>query len=135
MVKDVTISRKGLIAYMSSVGLVVGHKVRHQVDIPGWILDNEEYSLACVRGLMDTDGCVFTHRYKVGGKIYKYKKIAFTNKSKPLLNSVYSILKNIGLHPRFSTTFDVRLDSIQDVKSYMKIIGTHNNKHLKRYKI
>ncbi|KKQ36022.1 MAG: hypothetical protein US50_C0001G0024 [Candidatus Nomurabacteria bacterium GW2011_GWB1_37_5] len=135
MIRDVTISRKGLIDYMSSLGLMAGNKVHHQVDIPRWILDNNKYSIACVRGLIDTDGCVFTHRYIVRGKIYKYKKIAFTNKSKPLLKSVYTILKNIGLHPRFTTVFDVRLDRIQDVKKYMRIVGTHNNKHLKRYKI
>jgi hypothetical protein len=135
MVKDITISRKGLIVYLSSIGLIAGNKVHHQVDIPGWILDNEEYSLACVRGLIDTDGSIFTHRYTVRGKIYKYKKITFTNKSKPLLNSVYTILKNAKLQPRFTTTSEVRLDRVKDVEDYMRIVGTHNNKHLKRYRI
>ena len=133
MVKDVTLSRVGIIKYLSSVGLFPGNKVTRQVDIPGWILNNDEYALACVRGLIDTDGCIFTHSYKVNGKMYCYKKIAFTNRSKPLLNSVYNIMKSIGLHPRFSTTSDVRLDSIRDVRKYMQIFGTHNKKHLKRY--
>lgn len=133
MVKDVTLSRVGIIRYLSSVGLLPGNKVRRQVDIPEWILDNDEYAVACVRGLIDTDGCVFTHSYNVGGKVYRYKKIAFTNRSKPLLNSVYIIMKTLGLHPRFSTTCDVRLDSIEDVKKYMQFVGTRNKKHLKRY--
>jgi len=38
---------------------------------------------------MDTDGCVFTHRYKSKGKWYSYKKLYFTSLSKPLLNSFF----------------------------------------------
>lgn len=45
-----------LVEYLTSVGLMVGNKVRQQVDVPGWIKKNGEFSRWCLRGLMDTDG-------------------------------------------------------------------------------
>jgi hypothetical protein len=104
------------------------------MDIPDWIKNNEQYSIACVRGLVDTDGCVFIHRYKVNGKIYVYKKLAFTSYSDPLLCSVFAILKKNGLNPRLAQRRDVRLDSVNDMKKYFKIFSSHNLKILKQYK-
>ena len=66
-------------------------------------------------------------------KLYSYKKLSFTNLSKPLVIFVYKTMKNIGLNPRMSRNKDVWLDSINDMKKYFKIIGSHNQKHLNRY--
>jgi transcriptional regulator with XRE-family HTH domain len=131
---DLNISRVELVRFCTEkLGLRKGNKVKQQVDIPEWIKQNKLYSIACVRGLIDTDGCVFTHRYKVKGKLYNYKKLSFTNYSKPLRQFVFSILKNNGLHPRFARRKDVRLDSKEDMHKYFRIFKFHNPRHLKRY--
>lgn len=83
---------------------------------------------------MDTDGCIFTHRYKVNGKFYNYKKLSFTSYSEPLRQSVFSILKENGFNPRLAQRKDVRLDSIGDVRKYFYLIGSHNPKYLKKYR-
>jgi len=57
-----------LTEYCNKLGLVTGHKIRQQIDIPEWIKKNKKYSIACVRGLVDTDGCIFQHKYKVNEK-------------------------------------------------------------------
>jgi len=119
---------------VETLGLKQGNKIKQRVDIPDWVKQNKSYSIACVRGLLDTDGCVFTHRYKVNGKWYSYKKIAFTSYSKPLRQSVFNIFKNNGVNSRLSRNRDVRVDSIEDVQSYFKIFGFHNPKHLRRYR-
>lgn len=136
-----SISRKELVRFCTEkLDLKQGNKIKQQVDIPDWIKNNKEYSIACVRGLVDTDGCIFTHRYRVGGKRYEYKKIAFTSHSSPLLCSVYNILVDNNLNPRFAKKVnkgkmaDVRIDSIKDMQNYFKIFGSHNPKHLMRYK-
>jgi len=131
---DLVISRSGLVRFcIEKLGLKKGSKVKQQVDIPEWIKQNNLYSIACVRGLVDTDGCVFTHRYKVNRKLYSYKKLSFTSYSKPLRQSVFNILKNTGLNPRFAQRKDVRLDSIEDMQRYFQLFGSHNSNHLQRY--
>ena len=87
-----------------------------------------------MRGLIDTDGCVFTHRYKVNGKWYNYRKLSFKSHSKSLCQSVVNILEENGLNPRLAQKRDVRLDSIEDVQKYFRLIGFNNPKNLKRYK-
>lgn len=129
------ISRVGLVRFFSEkLGLHQGNKIKQQVDIPGWIKNNKSYSVACARGLIDTDGSVFRHSYKVNGKLYSYKKIGFTSRSKPLRKSVCGILKEAGIKARFSGHYDARVDSKNDVKKYFKIFNSHNHKHLIRYK-
>jgi len=128
------VSRIKLVRFcVDKIGLKIGNKVKQRVDIPDWIKQSKLYSIACVRGLVDTDGCVFTHSYKVNGKLYKYKKICFTSYSSPLRQSVFNILKDNGLNSRFAQNRDVRVDSIADVKKYFRIFTSHNPKHLKRY--
>lgn len=110
----------------------------HHIDdleytIPEWIKRDREFAIACLRGLVDTDGCVFTHRYRVKCTSYAYKKLSFTSASEPLQHSVHAILQKFGFHSRISG-HDVRLDSVEDMKRYFLIVGSHNPKHLRRYK-
>lgn len=129
---SIVLARKKAVAYLCSRGLVIGNKVRQQICIPPWILENEDYSLACLRGLMDTDGSVYLHRYCVNGKQYQYKKLSFSSASEPLRRDVQLILHQFGSAATCSGT-NVRIDAIKDVERYMRIIGSHNPKHLKRY--
>lgn len=121
---DYVVSRRALVKFCTEkLGLKQGNKIKHQVDIPQWIKNNKEYSIACVRGLVDTDGSVFDHRYKVNGKQYSYKKLSFTSRSEPLRQSVFEILEGLELRARFGSSYDVRIDSREDVKRYFQIIG------------
>ncbi len=133
-VNDIVVSRTELVKFCTSIGLVIGSKVRQQIDIPKWIKKNKKFLIACVRGLIDTDGCVFLHSYKVNNKIYRYKKLAFSNCSKPLIKTVYQFLKKNNFSPRITRDVkDVRIESKNDIKNYFQIIGSHNPKHLKNF--
>lgn len=133
-VNDIVISRTGLVRYMHDLGLPIGNKIKQNIDIPGWIKKNPRYLKACARGLFDTDGSVFAHRYRVNGKLYSYKKICFSSTSIPLRDSVFNYWKSLGLSARISQEVDVRIECQDDVKKYFKIMGTQNPKHWKRYK-
>ena len=134
-VNNIVISRSGLVKYLNSMGLLIGNKIKQGLNIPSWINKNRSYKIACLRGLVDTDGCIFIHKYKVKGKYYSYKKLSFTSYSKPLRDSVCFIMKNFGLNPRLAANRDVRLDSKDDIKNYFKIVGSHNPKHLRKYQL
>jgi hypothetical protein len=132
-VNQIVLSRHGLVEYLHDLGLPIGNKVKQQFDIPNWIKENEEFAIACVRGLVDTDGSIFTHTYRVNGKQYSYKKLDFTSMSEPLRRSVYRIFTDAGLCVRFLPKKSIRIDSISEMKRYFEIISSHNPKHLKRY--
>lgn len=137
LAERITVSRSTLVTYLvDTLGLKKGNKVRQGVDIPSWIKENKQYSIACVRGLIDTDGCTIIHRYLSKGKRYCYKKVSFTNRSYPLIQSVSDVFSNIGIKNRIvKDKWDVRIEAKKDVESYFRLVGTHNPKHRKRYKM
>lgn len=122
------------IEYLQSLGLKIGNKVKQQVGVPGWIVENKGFIIACIRGLIDTDGGIFIHRYKVNGKMYRYLKLSFVNKSVPLLNFVHSNLMELGFTPKMITNVEnkrVWLYNQQEVRKYLQIVGTSNPRLLK----
>lgn len=125
---DIVVSSSNLINFLLRQGLVAGNKVKNQVGIPDWIHKKLAYQKACLRGLIDTDGSVYCHRYNVSGKKYSYLKLCFTNRSKPLLNSVLTILKKINLDAHVHGD-QVFVYSISGIKKYFEEIGSHNPKH------
>lgn len=132
--KALTLTSSGteLIKYLLAQGLHVGDKVKQQVDVPNWIKENPEYSRWCVRGLMDTDGGIFTNAYVINGKSYVYPKTNFTNASQPLLNFVYATLKNHGFHPNNRQPRKIWLYSQVESKRYLEVIGSSNERLLKK---
>jgi|CXWL01.1.fsa_nt_gi transcriptional regulator with XRE-family HTH domain len=131
-VRVIVVSRVELVKYLHELGLPIGNKVRQRLDIPIWIKKHWYFARMCVRGLVDTDGSVFTHTYKSKGRSYSYKKLSFTSASPELVRSVAHILYEFGMSPRVSGR-DVRLDSIKDMTRYFEVIGSNNPKHLKRW--
>jgi hypothetical protein len=134
---SVVVSRIGIVKYcIEELGLKKGNKVKQQVDIPLWVKENRQYLVACLRGLIDTDGCIILHQYISKGKRYCYKKIGFTSRSYPLLKSVSEILLILGIkHRIMKNGWDIRIEARKDVEMYFVVVGTHNPKHWKRYKM
>lgn len=122
------------IQYFVKLGLKIGNKVKQQVGVPDWIQKTPLYRIACLRGMVDTDGGIFNHTYKVNGKIYSYKKLAFVNRSVPLLLFAYNTLQGLGFTPKLIDKVEnkrVWLYNQGEVARYLKIVGTHNSRLLK----
>lgn len=118
-----------LVKYLLSIGLKAGNKIKQQVDVPPWIKSSEKHSTACLRGLIDTDGGVFFHKYKVRGKEYIYRKICFSNRSLPLLIFVVETFKKLGFTPKIIDKVEnkkVWLYNETEVKHYLDFIHSHN---------
>ncbi|OGD56325.1 hypothetical protein A3I57_00780 [Candidatus Beckwithbacteria bacterium RIFCSPLOWO2_02_FULL_47_23] len=127
----VAVSGRDFIEFLVKEGLKVGNKVKNQVDVPEWVKNNFIFSKRCLRGLMDTDGGIFIHRYKIKRKEYRYKKICFTNKSQPLLNFVFNALRKLGLNPKRFNDNKIWLYSEVEVKKYFKLVNSSNQRLLK----
>jgi len=125
---DIVVSSSNLINFLLKHGLVVGNKVRNQVDIPGWINRKKDYQKACLRGLIDTDGSFYHHKYYCNGKKYNYLKLCFASRSKPLLNSVWRILKEFNFNA-YMHGDQVFINSRLGIKKYFEEIGSNNPKH------
>lgn len=114
--------------HLQALGLHTGNKTKLQASVPSWILDDSRLARACLRGLVDTDGCVYKDRHQVKGKNYVSTCIAFTNASIPLLDFVEEQWKFLGFSPTRSAR-DVRIRRRPDVRKYSKEVGFSNTKH------
>lgn len=136
LANTIFISRVNLVKFCIEIlGLPLGNKVRQKLDIPTWINRKISFQRACVRGLIDTDGCLVIHKYRVNGKRYCYKKLSFCSASPALVKSVIQILRRFDFKPRLSHNGrNVWIDDQREVARYLETIGSSNSKHWERYK-
>ena len=130
---DLVVSSVKLIQYLNKLGLRAGDKIRNQVRIPKWILTNKDYAIACLRGLIDTDGCIYYHNHVTKGIRYLHVGMGFTSHCSPLLNDVYDILLSLGFSAKIKPKGYIFLYNREEIKRYFAEIKTHNNHHLQRY--
>ncbi len=118
-----------LINFLIGIGLKKGNKVKQQVKVPTWILKNKKYKKACLRGLMDTDGGIFVHKYRANNKEYSYNKACFTNRSIPLLYFVRDILRDLHFTPKLIDKVvnkKVWLYNAKEIARYLQVVGSNN---------
>lgn len=132
---SLVVSRSELVQFcVDELGLKIGNKVRQQTGVPLWIQNKKSFSVACLRGLVDTDGCIIRHQYLSKGKKYCYKKLSFTNSSIPLLQFVFNELGRLGMNPRVTKNGkEVRIESHSDMERYFCVVRSKNPKHLNRW--
>lgn len=124
-----------LVKNLLILGLVQGNKIKQQLDIPKWIQEKDTYIKACIRGMIDTDGCVHRKvRRESNGIEYRSIGITFCSYSKPLQLSLINLFEVIGFKVAISQE-TIYLCGEKQVKRYIKEIGFSNPKHLKRYQI
>ena len=129
---EVVVSSKTVSHFLVGQGIPQGNKITLGVRIPNWILKKSIYRKAFIRGLFDTDGCVYidTHHYRK--KVYENLGMAFANQSVPLLSFFKETLEFFGLHPTQKTKFRVFLRRKEEIRRYFDLVGSSNEKHLKK---
>jgi len=127
---DAVISSVKLVRYLPEIsGLQPGNKLRNGLDVPGWIWERRSYQVSCLRGLMDTDGGPFVHRYQVGGKVYSYPKLCFSSMSEVLRRSVCRLFLELGFHPRLAKTGVIFIDRTEEVKRFYQVVSSRHQRH------
>lgn len=123
-----TIYSKNLCSFLNKeFNLKYGDKIRNRTIIPKRIFRDKKLSLACLRGLVDTDGSI-SRRGRYGSQFC----IQFTSYSKPLLRQVYKIGREFGF---FSFVDDkgTGTNKWDNIVKYFKIVGSSNLKHIVRF--
>ncbi|MCY3412996.1 MAG: hypothetical protein INQ03_15265 [Candidatus Heimdallarchaeota archaeon] len=110
---DLKIHRISIIRELNNMGIPSGDKKKNQVTVPKWIYEKQDHLIACVRGLIDTDGCIyFVNRDK---RYY----VEFKNESQRLLDFVEFFLVKFQIH--FSRYYNVII--IRQVESVSRLIN------------
>lgn len=124
-----------LVDFLVSEGLPRGNKLRAALSMPTWVLRNKKYRYACVRGLIDTDGCMFIHTHTVAGKMYKNIGLTFSSRSPELIDQVATILEKSGIMPHVPLRgTDIYIYREDAVERYLKIFGSSNARISSVYK-
>ena len=130
-----SLASTSVVDFLVKNGLVRGNKLKTGLKIPKWILEQPSYKKACVRGLIDTDGCMFVHTHKVLDKIYKNIGLCFTSYSLELIFQVVDILAEFDIMPHISKRGrDVTLYQEKAIIKYLRIFDTSNNRIKSVYK-
>ncbi|MFH1586635.1 MAG: LAGLIDADG family homing endonuclease [Candidatus Diapherotrites archaeon] len=138
----VAVESAQLAGFFEKLGVKVGRK--EELEIPEWIKNDENFSKAFVRGLFDTDGCIYygtNHTAK--SNLHIVGRIIITSTSKNLMHGVSAILSKIRLKHSIKerrktngekNVFVVEVQRPHE-KKFMSLIGSHNQKHLNKFKI
>ncbi|MBI4972274.1 MAG: LAGLIDADG family homing endonuclease [Candidatus Omnitrophica bacterium] len=106
-----------------------GDKISNKVTIPGWIIENEKYSKACIRGLIDTDGCVYELKPHWPGLI----QISYKCYNKTMLEDVRKIFLNLGFTVSKISNNCVYITRKDQIAKFVNEINFNNSKHRIRY--
>ncbi|PIU76020.1 hypothetical protein COS75_01195 [Candidatus Pacearchaeota archaeon CG06_land_8_20_14_3_00_35_12] len=124
-------SSKKLVESLINEGLKSGDKIKNQITIPNWIFKNNEYLRACIRGLIDTDGCI----HRMSNQDPNLLRINFKNYNKTLLEDARKAFVQLGFSPsKIIINKAFSLSRQKEISKYLKEIGFSNKKHIDRFR-
>ncbi len=121
-----------LVEFLLSKGLFVGNKIKNDVGIPQFVFDNNVLLTSCIRGLIDTDGGIFSKDRKGNRAI-----IEFENRTVQLRKDFKTGLEKLGFTPSRSggISNSIRIQKQDEVRRFIKEIGFNNPKNLLKSQI
>lgn len=119
----ITLSGKDITEFLKKIGLKSAKN-----RIPPWILKNQEFFKATIRGLIDTEGSIGFKYFSGRSGKYLYKQLTFTNKNPVLLQFVEKHLKLLGYKPTLNSSKNIYLSNRMDIERYLIEIGSGNPK-------
>ncbi|MCD6483281.1 MAG: hypothetical protein J7K83_03375 [Candidatus Aenigmarchaeota archaeon] len=128
------ITSKHFFQMISSTGIPIGFGKHLKVALPKVALEDIEIAKQVIRGIMDTDGSIFTSDKK---GVKNYPTLEFTSSSRKLLDQIRDILIKLGfrtgkVRKSFSkksntASFKLALYGRENLKKWMNTIGFSNS--------
>jgi len=145
----ICIGNQEVISKFIELGLPVGKK-SHIIDVPNSLRNNLKLEIAYLRGLFDTDGCIYFQK-SYNKNASKWQKsvrhkpvILFVSMSRNLMDSISKILTKLEIHfreekpyvPRYSKTplYRLRLEGKRNIKYFFEKVEPGNLKHINKFK-
>jgi len=145
----ICVGNKGITKEFISAGMIVGKKA-HKVTVPEEIILNHFLYTSFIRGLFDTDGCIyFTKSYNKNAskwqKLTKHKPIiTFKTVSFCLASQLKKLLKNCGVESGLRkslpyngnyASYELRIEGKKKAKMFFKVIKPKSIKHLAKFNL
>lgn len=111
----IVLHSKELVQKFVDLGLAIGNKKENQVKVPKWIKEDNDFSRACLRGLIDTDGAI----YQDQRENKSYTRVQFKNYSEPLLEDFRQMCEKLNIPPVKGGPHQVQI-SQHDIGKFMK---------------
>ena len=128
------VSSISLVDFLITKGAVRGNKIANNLNIPEWIRGKFSYEKAFVKGLVDTDGCLYIHNHTTKGIAYRNIGFCYTSGSKKLLNSVADILRKSKIEPHITDKEQrIYLYGKNSVVKYLIAFGSANPRIIKKF--
>lgn len=131
----ISLASTSVVDFLVAKGLPRGNKLAGTLLVPEWITGNPAYMIACVRGLVDTDGCLYVHKHKVAGREYKNIGFCFANYSPALIKQVAAVFEENGIRPHITNQGrSIYLYNAGAVRKYIEVFGSSNERIKSLYK-
>ena len=127
------ISNKEFIKKLIEMGLPTGKKtftISIPLNLTGW-----EYSKHILRGIFETDGCIYFSKSKKG-KYPTYPRIEIKTSSNRLLSQIISLLKERGFRTyckKSNKTHSITISGEEMLQKWIKEIGFSNERNISKY--
>ena len=130
---------KSVFDFFKESGFPVG--LKKNLFIPNAIIHDNNLSIACIRGIFDTDGSIYSRyskRYSNHLRHYNYLVIQFKLKSKEVINQIKLILdrnniKTTKIGDLQNMYYVVRITSQESIHKFMELVKPSNKYHTARY--
>lgn len=130
---EVIVNSSNLVDYLRELLGIKTGGAKRSFRLPIWVSKNKRYKIGFLRGLFDSEGCVYLHRYYSNAKNYSYAKIAVTNYCDSILSVFQRFLKSIDIS---SVKYRNRIHiySAIDTKRFFSLVGSNNCKNNTRFR-
>ncbi len=129
---------KRVFSFFEKLGFPVG--LKGNLDIPNEILSDNQLALACVRGIFDTDGSIYSRyskQYPSHRKKYNYKNIEFKMNSQNVIFRIKEVLDSNGIKTtnirKNRKAHVLNIINQQSVNLFFKLVNPSNPYHKERF--
>lgn len=131
----ILLSSTTIVDFLVENGAMRGNKLKQRASFPSWIRENDTYSKLFIRGLIDTDGCLYTHNHWIKGRNYVNIGLCFTNYCPEFVQEVHEALKKFGIKSYVKDKGRrIYVYSYKEIEKYLSIVGSSNPRILLKYK-